>query len=108
MSLRITKRAKAKQDLIELAEYIASDNIDAAERFIDAAEAAFNFLSETPGAGASREHFSPGLSGLRMWPIRRFEKHLIFYRQTPDGLDIVRVIHSARDIASLLEKDDAP
>lgn len=51
MTLRIIKRARAKQDVIELADTIARDNLEAAERFIDAAEAAFRFLAETPAAG---------------------------------------------------------
>ena len=105
MSLKIIRREKAKADVTELADYIAIDNLDAAERFIEAAESAFRFLSETPGAGATREYFTRELSGLRMWPIRGFEKHLVFYRETPEGLEIVRVIHGARDIPSLFEKE---
>ena len=54
MTLRIVIRAIAKQDIIELADYIALDDMDVAERFIDAAQMAFHFLAETPGAGASR------------------------------------------------------
>lgn len=104
MTLIVTIRAKAKQDLIELADYIALDNIDAAERFIDAAQSAFQFLSETPGAGATREYFSPKLFGLRMWPIRGFEKHLIFYRMISNSLEIIRVIHSAQDIEALFDE----
>lgn len=107
MTARIAKRAKAKQDLIDLAEYIARDNVDAAERFVDAAEAAFLLLSKTPGAGATSEFFTSELAGVRVWPIRGFEKHLIFYRQLADGLEIVRVIHSARDIATLFDEDKA-
>ena len=108
MTLRIIKRAKAKDDVIELADYIARDNLDAAEGFIKAAEAAFRFLAETPGAGASREYFMPDLEGLRMWPIRGYEKHLVFYRQIPEGLEIVRVIHAARDIEGLFGEGQLP
>ena len=105
MSLKIIKREDAKQDVIELADYIAHDSLEAAERFIDAAEAAFGFLAAMPDVGSRRELRDPELSGLRMWPIRGFEKHLIFYRQIPDGLEIVRVLHSARNIQAILGEE---
>lgn len=105
MTPPVIKREQAKCDLIDLAAYIAQDSIDAAERFIDAAETAFKFLAETPGAGAPREYLTPALAGLRMWPIRGFEKHLIFYRQTSHGLEIVRVLHCARDIEGLFDEE---
>lgn len=84
--MKVIKRERAKHDIIELADYIAKDNIDAAEQFIMAAEAAIRFLAGTPGAGALRDYHNPLLTGLRMWSIRNFEKHLIFYRETPGGL----------------------
>lgn len=103
MTCKLVKRERAKRDLIELATAIAQDNLEAAERFLDAAEAAFRFLARTPGAGATREYLNPALKGLRMWPIQGFEKHLVFYRATPGKLDIIRVLHAARDIAAVLD-----
>ena len=35
--------------------------------------------------------------------IKGFEKHLIFYRPAADGIEVIRVIHGARDIDSVLE-----
>lgn len=48
----------------------------------------------------------PTLAGLRMWPIRRFERYLIFYRQIPEGIEIVRLLHAARDLEILFEKEE--
>ena len=36
-----------------------------------------------------------------MLPVRKFDNYLIFYRSTPEGLEIVRVVHGARDLPSL-------
>ncbi len=105
MTLRIIKREKAKHDLIELADFIAHDNLDAAYRFITASENAFQLLSQTPGAGAPQDFRNPVLQGLRMWPIRGFEKHLVFYREIPDGLEIVRILHASRDIEALFTEE---
>lgn len=103
MMTRPIVRARAKRDLIDIADRIACDNLEAAERFISAAESAFSFLSNTPSAGSAREFFTPELRGIRMWPIRGFENYLIFYRQISEGLEIVRVIHGARDIPAIFE-----
>lgn len=108
MTLKLIKRKKSKHDIIELADYIAHDSMEVAERFMDAAEAAFQFLARTPGAGARRDYLSSSLAGLRVWPIRGFEKHLIFYRDTPEGLEIVRVLHAARDIEAILQSEEEP
>jgi toxin ParE1/3/4 len=42
--------------------------------------------------------FRSRASGIRRWPIPEFPKHLIFYRPTDDGVDILRVLHGARDV----------
>ena len=56
MSAKIDKSAKAQIDLIEQAEYIEADSLDAAIRFLEAAERDFAFLATMPGAGAKREY----------------------------------------------------
>ena len=41
------------------------------------------------------------LAGGRVWRISGFEKHLIFYRPRPEGVEILDVIHGARDLEAL-------
>jgi len=55
----------------------------------------FRVPVETPGAGATREYFTPEFQGLRMWSFRGLDKHLLFYREIGEGLEIVRVIYGA-------------
>jgi toxin ParE1/3/4 len=104
MKPRITKHELAKTDLAEQAEYIRKDNPRAALRFLDAAEKTFEELASQPWLGGLEECTKPELAGLRCWRIRGFEKHLIFYLPVPDGIQIVRVLHGARDIKSILGK----
>jgi hypothetical protein len=40
----------------------------------------------------------PVLAGILMLPVEGFEKHLVFYRPVPEGIELVRVYHAARDI----------
>lgn len=62
-------------------------------------------LAGMPEMG-TRCHFrSPDTAGIRMWSIHGFENHLIFYRPLENGIDVVRVIHGARDIQSIFAHD---
>jgi plasmid stabilization system protein ParE len=42
-------------------------------------------------------------TGLRRWRVRGFENFMIFYHPLSNGIEIVRVLHGARDIESLFE-----
>jgi toxin ParE1/3/4 len=42
---------------------------------------------------------------LRIWRIDGFPNHLIFYRPIEGGIEIVRVLHGARDIDAVLESE---
>ena len=44
--------------------------------------------------------------GLRMLRVRGFGKYLLFYRETPEGIELVRVLHAARDIGAALGEED--
>jgi toxin ParE1/3/4 len=77
-----------------------------AGRFIDALEKAFDHLSQMPELGALGNFRNPGLSGIRVWPLSGFEKILIFYRPSDESLDVIRVLHSSRDIAGILEQGE--
>jgi toxin ParE1/3/4 len=58
-------------------------------------------LAQFPGMGARREFRNPKLAGMRLWPITRFPKYLIFYQPTKRGIRVVRVIHGARDVGRI-------
>ena len=102
MSARIFIRPRAQADLDDTAEYIGRENPATAVRFLAAAEETFKQLLATPGLGRVREYLDPRLTGLRSWRIRGFENWLVFYRPTDGGIDVVRVLHGARDLAPLL------
>ena len=103
----VTRTEKAKQDLIDQADYfyMVDSASDASERFLSAAEKAFGQLVQMPSMGSIEEVRAPRAAGLRRWPIPGFRNYLIFYRQTTGGIQIVRVLHGARDIGSLLEEE---
>lgn len=104
MKKAITKSPQAYRDLIEIAAHIAQDSIDASDRFLDAAEATFEHLARTPEIGTLCRFKSPLAADIRVWPIRRFGKYLVFYRPEPKHIYVSRVLHGARDWQSLFEE----
>jgi len=100
---RIYRLKRAEQDILEHFEYLLGERPDAALRFVEAVEAAFERLAGMPLIGVARPFNRPGLEDIRMWPIPDFEKFLIFYRPRPDGIEAVRVIYGMRDIPTIIE-----
>jgi toxin ParE1/3/4 len=96
----------ADRDTDEHFLYIAKRNHEAAVRFFHAAEASFQRLARMPELGERQEFGRAELAGLRAWQVRGFENYLIFYRPIEHGIEIVRVLHAARDIAAIF--DDPP
>jgi toxin ParE1/3/4 len=86
-------------DLRTIGLRIAKDNPDAAERFLTASEAAFELLRQHPRIGRLRSFSVPGV---RSWVIPDFQNYLVFYLPTSAEVQILAVLHGARDLASAL------
>lgn len=103
MTPRIVVRPAADRDLDEQAEcFVAQGSPETAERWLAQTAQSFEFLAAQPGIGALRESRKSGLQNIRTWPVNGFEKHIIFFRPTPDGIEVLRVLHGARDIDRIL------
>ena len=96
-------RPRAQADMISLRDHIAQDSPRAAQRFYHAAENAIQSLAAMPEMGGKCEFDSPAMADLRVWSVRKFEKYLIFYRPVEAGIEVVRVLHGARDLEQLFE-----
>jgi toxin ParE1/3/4 len=103
VSKKLVVRPQAVVDLDDQALFIAIDNMEAGLRLYAAAHDAYARLLEMPELGTRCEVGTVELEGLRMWPIPGFPNHLIFYRPNAAGVEIVRVLHAARDIPRILE-----
>jgi toxin ParE1/3/4 len=95
-------RHRASIDIDEIADYIAQRNVGAGRRFITAVRRELEFLAEFPNVGAVRVATSRRLKGLRSWPIKKFRNYLIFYLVHPDHIEVLRVLHGARNLEKLI------
>ncbi len=85
-------------ELAAIWDYIATDNLDAADRFLAAAYGTFQELAAMPEMGRARSFSQARLNQLRSFRIKDFENYLIFYSPIQDGVEVFHVLHGARDL----------
>lgn len=96
---RFVLAPEAAEDLDEIWEYIARDDIDAADRFLAKLHTEIGALAETPGMGHRRKDLAEDRS-LLFWPVGNY---LILYRANKEQIEIVAIVRS-RDIPSLIRR----
>lgn len=87
----------ARKDLLEIWEYIGAENLDAADRVIHRLHDAFEKLSRNPLLGHLREDLAS-----KSHRFLLVYSYLIVYMADTRPLQIVRVLHAARDVQSIL------
>ena len=97
----IVRSPVADRDVRAAAHAIAKNNLSAAIRFVDAVQATEELLLNAPGIGSSRDFDNPALTGMRVHPVKGFRKYLVFYIPRSDGIEVVRVLHGARDLPAI-------
>ncbi|WP_439546927.1 type II toxin-antitoxin system RelE/ParE family toxin [Sandarakinorhabdus sp.] len=88
-------RPAAEKDLLDIWRHVAADNPDAADRLLDRFDAALQMLADNPFAGSPRPELG---QALRSFVVGRY---VLFHAVVSDGIELVRVIHGARDIGAL-------
>lgn len=101
--LRILPAADADVDAAAL--FIARNNLNAAMRFYDAVEETYRQIREHPRRWPRYELDHPRLSELRKRGVSGFRNYLVFYRIDADIVEVIRVLHGARDIPSVLAEE---
>ncbi len=87
---------QSRSDLDDIWLYIASDNITAADQFVDELVGKFQTLAAQPGIGRTRDELG---ESLRSFPVGNY---VIFYRAMQGGVEVVRVLSGFRDIPNVI------
>jgi plasmid stabilization system protein ParE len=87
----------AQQDLIEIWQYIAEDNLRAADKVIQTIQEKCNLLSQQPNIGHRRTDLTN--RPVLFWPVYNY---LIVYKSDSTPLEIVRILSGYRNIIELL------
>lgn len=94
----VLRTSEARLDLCDIWEYIAEDNVSAADQLLEEIEAKCRFLAGMPELGRLREELSPRL---RSWVVGNY---VIFYRPHSNGIEVIRVLHGRRDFPALFNE----
>ena len=94
---RYALSARARSDLKQIWNYIADDNIDAADKVRDEIKSNLQKLARMPFIGHRRTDVKN--PAYLFWVVYSY---LIVYRPETKPLQIVRIIHGARDLKKAL------
>ena len=97
--LGVTFSPKARQDLVEIGDFIAKDSRANARRFVAKLMVQCQRIAHAPMGYSSREDLAVGL---RMASMGRY---VIFFRVLDDVVRIERVLHGARDMPAIFGQD---
>jgi toxin ParE1/3/4 len=87
----------------EQALYIAAhSSVAMGQRFYGSIQATLKLLATHPSLGTKTRFQNSYLKDTRFFLVKSFEDHVIFYKQIPRGLEVIRVVHGARDMEHLL------
>jgi toxin ParE1/3/4 len=91
----------AQRDLQEAWDYIATDNVLAADKLVDEVRRALQLLAEVPSIGHQRKDVVS--SRYRCWTVRPY---VIVYRFSSRTLTVIRVLHGKRDFRGVFGQSD--
>ncbi len=86
---------QAREDLFDIWFYIAEDSTINADRFIDKLTNKCQWLTEFPETGVLRDDLERNLQCFSV------DRYLLFYKVTDKNLELVRVLHSSRNIQNV-------
>ncbi|HYT58930.1 MAG TPA: type II toxin-antitoxin system RelE/ParE family toxin [Haliangiales bacterium] len=89
---------QARRDLVEIWEYIARENLDAADRVEQEIQQAILMLARNPELGHLRRDLTS--KPVRFWAVHSY---LVIYDPDARPLEVVRILSGYRDVATLLK-----
>lgn len=89
---RVFRTLESRRDYDEIWSYVAAHDPNAADRLVDRFDNILSTLVGSPQMGRKVEELA---AGLRSFPVGSY---LIFYRAVEHGIQLIRIVHGARDI----------
>ena len=103
MARRVQWSEVAWDDLDQIADYIARDSRHYAAGFVRRVREAARSLTDLPLRGRVVPEFER--PQVREIPV---QKYRLIYRVTDDYVDILALVHGARDLRALWDREDRP
>ena len=90
--------AAAEEDLTEIWAYVAEHDATAASKLVKEIVGKFALLRDHPHMGRAQDNLLVNLGSFTV------KGYLIFYQPFDDGIEILRVLHGARDIGAIFDR----
>jgi toxin ParE1/3/4 len=87
----IVRSPRAEQDISEIFDWIADSSPANAERYVERIVSTLCLLADMPLMGSLR---LPSFPAVLSFPVGN---HLVFYRPIENGIEVIRILHGARD-----------
>jgi toxin ParE1/3/4 len=100
MSLRIVFTTLAQVDIVDTTCYLGEHSENTAAKFFGCVQHSAQRLSEMPELGAVVQLEN---QSIRVWSVKDFPNHLIFYQIETDELVVFRVLHGSTDYETLFK-----
>ena len=101
MKLPIIKAKSAHEDIVSIGIYFEQQSPVLTNNFLASLTKTLGTIAAFPNIG--RVYNDIESCELRTLQIRNFKRLLIFYRVLEKEIEIIRIIHTARDIPHLLD-----
>lgn len=106
MSIDFTPHAL--YDIDNAAEYLETHRVGSGGRFRAELAQVLSRLERFPESAELLDPPSPNHPGLRVAGLVRFYRYAVYYRPTADGILVVRVLHTSRNVTAILNPDPPP
>ena len=104
MKYKLVLFPAAKLDVKDAAAYIPKDSLANALRLYVAVDSTFQQIRSSPTIFPCYEMDHPRLKILQKRAVLHFPKYLVFYRVEGKSVEVLRVLHGARDIPAILRE----
>lgn len=95
--MRIRRLPRAIRDIDEIWDWVAAEDMRAAERLAERITHATDRLADFPESGSPRPELGRDVRSIVVG------RYIVVYRVGPDSVDIVRVVHGARELPALFQ-----
>lgn len=96
---RVRRTAASREDLIDIWAYVAGNaSATIADHLIDTIEDKVALLADHPRAGTACPELRPRV---RRFPVGSY---VIYYRPARGGIELLRVLHGAREVRAVFRK----
>ena len=100
----IHRSPRARADLVSIGDDVAErmKSLASANRVLEAIEQKLKLLARHPLSGQARPDLQ---TGVHCFPVGKYD-YVIFYRPQDNGIELLRVLHSSRDVPRIFRSGE--